>query len=190
MLLPFCIKRDYKIYFSGRVLRVAQPSISVDTQETNMFSSDSGDNSGCDVWRVNPDVFWRLAKTCACFSWLPITVRPIMSINASPTLNRHDPTNPHPVSVVSGWNPAEECPELTRISLGLSGITQAGEGLSMIASLGWGGWRGVGVYVCVCVCMGVCALGHRGEHVLSCLPVYDDACVYWKVQKTLNIIWF
>lgn len=61
-----------------------------------------------------------------------------MSVNAAPSLNRHDPTNPRPVSVVSGWNPAEECPELTRISPGLSGITQAGEGLSMIASLGWG----------------------------------------------------
>lgn len=62
-----------------------------------------------------------------------------MSINSAPTLNHHDPTNPHPVSVVSGWNPAEECPELTRISPGLLGITQAGEGLSMIASLVWGG---------------------------------------------------
>lgn len=84
-----------------------------------------------------------------------------MSINAAPSLNRHDPTNPHPVSVVSGWNPAEECPELTRISLGLSGITQAGEGLNMIASLEWGG---VGGYVLVCVC--VCA--RIGEHVSSC----------------------
>lgn len=62
-----------------------------------------------------------------------------MSINGAPTLSRHDLTNPHPVSVVSGWNPAEECPELTRISPGLLGITQAGEGLSMIASLEWGG---------------------------------------------------
>lgn len=62
-----------------------------------------------------------------------------MSINGAPTLSRHDPTNPHPVSVVSGWNPAEECPELTRISPGLLGITQAGEGLSMIGSLEWGG---------------------------------------------------
>lgn len=100
---------------------------------------------------VNPDIFWRPVKTCACFSWLPITAQPIMSINAAPSLNRHDPTNPHPVFVVSGWNPADECPELTRISLGLSGITQAGEGLSMIASLGWGA---VGVFVCspVCAC--------------------------------------
>lgn len=64
-----------------------------------------------------------------------------------PSRNRHDPTNPHPVAVVS----AEECPELTRISPGLSGITQAGEGLSMIASLamGWGG----GGYVRYSVCM-------------------------------------
>lgn len=73
-----------------------------------------------------------------------------MSINAAPTLNLHDPTNPHPVSVVSGRNPAEECPELTRISLGLSGITQAGEGLSMIASLGWVG--GVNMCESVCTC--------------------------------------
>lgn len=55
-----------------------------------------------------------------------------------PSRNRHDPTNPHPVAVVS----AEECPELTRISPGLSGITQAGEGLSMIASLAMACWGG------------------------------------------------
>lgn len=80
-----------------------------------------------------------------------------MSINGAPTLSRHDPTNPHPVSVVSGWNPAEECPELTRISPGLLGITQAGEGLSMIASLEWGWGRLVQV----------CAHARRGERVVK-----------------------
>ena len=133
---------------------------------------------------VNPDIFWRPVKTCACFSWLPITAQPIMSINAAPSLNRHDPTNPHPVSVVSGWNPAEECPELTRISLGLSGITQAGEGLSMIASLGWGA---VGVFVCSPVC--ACTLRWT---CIKLWNIYMVLFVYMctKLLKTLYMTWF
>lgn len=79
-------------------------------------------------------------------------LRPVLR----PSRNRHDPTNPHPVAVVSD----EECPELTRISPGLSGITQAGEGLSMIASLamgwrwqwGWGWGRGFRALQCVHEC--------------------------------------
>ena len=63
-----------------------------------------------------------------------------------PSRNRHDPTNPHPVAVVSD----EECPELTGISPGLSGITQAGEGLSMIASLAMGWWGGGGTCIAAC----------------------------------------
>lgn len=140
---------------------------------------------------VNPDVFSRPIKTCSCFSCHPITAWPIMSINAAPNLNRYDPTNPHPVSVVSGWNPAEECPELTRISLGLSGITQAGEGLSMIASLRWGGWG----YVCVCLCartlrVNMCqVVKYICRHLLTC-PAYKQRRIDWNVSETLDVIWF
>lgn len=103
-----------------------------------------------------------------------------MSINAAPSLNRHDPTNPHPVSVVSGWNPAEECPELTRISLGLSGITQAGEGLNMIASLEWGG----GVGVCVSLCVRVCA------YRWTCVKLWNiDGGVCLHVQHVYKAAW-
>lgn len=96
-----------------------------------------------------------------------------MSVTAVDSLSRHDPTNPHPVSVVSGWNPAEECPELTRISPGLSGITQAGEGLRMIASLGWGVYGVGGMYISLYAC----ELG--GDRVSSCeiyVLVFVDMC--------------
>lgn len=163
----------------------------------NMFSSSSGDNTKAVAWCSGGQsgrILETREKTCACFSWIPITARPIMSVNAAPSLNRHDPTNPHPVSVVSGWNPAEECPELTRISPGLSGITQAGEGLSMIASLGWGVCRGG--RICALVCVRVHMEGNMCQvvkyiwwHLFTCAACVQ-CCVGQRVWKTLDMFWF